>query len=74
MSNQDILYYRELFQIFDAYTSPKLMRVMDEQRVPYMKDSKGRPMTTKAVIEKAFAGKLDAEEDSEFPGFEQATA
>ena len=63
------LYYRDLFNIFDAYTSPKLKRVMDSQNVAYILDSKGRPMTTRAAIDKALG--MSAEETpDEFPGFQ----
>jgi hypothetical protein len=63
------LYYRDLFNIFDAYTSPKLKRVMDSQNVAYILDSKGRPMTTRAAIDKAL-GMSTEETPDEFPGFQ----
>jgi len=67
--SQEFLYYRELFNIFDAYTSPKLKRVMDSQNVSYILDSKGRPMTTRAAINKAL-GMAAEETPNDFPGFQ----
>tara|TARA_R100000329_G_scaffold83812_1_gene71179 strand:- start:2547 stop:2738 length:192 start_codon:yes stop_codon:yes gene_type:complete len=49
----EYLYYRDLFYIFQAYTSPKLIKVLDAQGIKYFTDAKGRPFTTKAVIEEA---------------------
>ena len=54
MSEQpEYLYYRDLFQIFKAYTTPKLMRVLDEQGIKYFTDAKGKPFTTRSAIDAA---------------------
>jgi len=54
MSDQvEYLYYRQLFDIFKAYTAPKLIRVLDSQGIKYMLDSKGKPFTTRSAIEGA---------------------
>ena len=54
MSDQsEYLYYRQLFDIFKAYTTPKLIRVLEEQGVKYMRDAKGKPFTTRTAIEGA---------------------
>jgi hypothetical protein len=54
MSQQpEYLYYRELFSIFKAYTTPKLMRVLDSQGIKYFTDAKGKPFTTRSAIEGA---------------------
>ena len=49
----EYLYYRELFNIFKAYTTPKLMRVLDAQGIKYFTDAKGKPFTTRSAIEGA---------------------
>lgn len=49
----EYLYYRELFNIFKAYTTPKLMRVLDSQGIKYFTDAKGKPFTTRSAIEGA---------------------
>jgi len=54
MSEQpEYLYYRDLFNIFKAYTTPKLMRVLDSQGIKYFTDAKGKPFTTRSAIEGA---------------------
>jgi hypothetical protein len=54
MSDQvEYLYYRQLFDIFKAYTTPKLTKVLDAQGVKYMLDAKGKPFTTRSAIEGA---------------------
>jgi len=49
----EYLYYRELFSIFKAYTTPKLMKVLDSQGIKYFTDAKGKPFTTRVAIEGA---------------------
>ena len=49
----EYLYYRQLFDIFKAYTTPKLMRVLDAQGIKYFTDAKGKPFTTRSAIEGA---------------------
>jgi len=49
----EYLYYRQLFDIFKAYTTPKLIRVLEEQGIKYMTDAKGKPFTTRSAIEGA---------------------
>jgi hypothetical protein len=57
MSDQiEYLYYRDLFNIFKAYTTPKLMRVLDAQGIKYFVDAKGKPFTTRAAIEESLGG------------------
>jgi len=56
----EFLNYRELFKVFDAYTCPKLMRVMDAQGIPYIMDNKGKPTTTQSAIDTANASKKAA--------------
>jgi len=54
MSDQsEYLYYRQLFDIFKAYTTPKLIRVLEKQGIKYMVDAKGKPFTTRSAIEGA---------------------
>jgi hypothetical protein len=54
MSEQaEYLYYRQLFDIFKAYTTPKLTRVLDAQGIKYMMDAKGKPFTTRSAIDAA---------------------
>ena len=56
----EYLYYRDLFHIFKAYTTPKLLRVLDDQGIKYLTDAKGKPFTTRAAVE----GALTEEESS----------
>lgn len=49
----EYVYYRELFDIFKAYTTPKLIRVLESQGIEYLTDAKGKPFTTRAAIEVA---------------------
>lgn len=51
----EYLYYRDLFHIFQAYTSPKLIKVLDAQGIKYFTDAKGKPFTTRAAIEEALS-------------------
>ena len=54
MSEQtEYLYYRDLFHIFKAYTTPKLIRVLDAQKIKYFTDANGKPFTTRIAIEGA---------------------
>lgn len=54
MSKQpDYIYYRDLFTIFRAYTTPKLIRVLESQGIKYFTDAKGKPFTTRSAIEGA---------------------
>jgi predicted flavoprotein YhiN len=47
----EYVYYRELFEIFKAYTTPKLIKVLESQNIKYLIDAKGKPFTTRATIE-----------------------
>ena len=49
----EYLYYRQLFDIFKAYTTPKLTKVLDAQGIKYMLDAKGKPFTTRSAIDGA---------------------
>ena len=49
----EYLYYRQLFDIFKAYTTPKLIRVLEKQGIKYMVDAKGKPFTTRSAIKGA---------------------
>lgn len=51
----EYLYYRDLFHIFKAYTSPKLVKVLDAQGIKYFTDANGKPFTTRAAIEGALS-------------------
>ena len=49
--SDDYLYYRDLFNIFKVYTTPKLKRVLDANGIPYRQDGKGKPFCSRAAIE-----------------------
>jgi len=49
----EYVYYRELFEIFKAYTTPKLIKVLESQGIDYLIDAKGKPFTTRSAIELA---------------------
>lgn len=63
--DQQYIYYRDLFNIFKAYTTPKLVKVLDAQGIKYFTDAKGKPFTTKSAIEGALGSELAASERSE---------
>ena len=63
--DQQYIYYRDLFNIFKAYTTPKLVKVLDAQGIKYFTDAKGKPFTTKSAIEGALGSELAALERSE---------
>ncbi len=45
------VYWRELGDMFKAYTAPKLMRVLDANEIPYRKDAKGKPMVERVHVD-----------------------
>jgi len=45
------VYWRELGDMFKAYTAPKLMRVLDSNGIPYRKDAKGKPMVERVHVD-----------------------
>ena len=49
--SDDYLYYRDLFNIFKVYTTPKLKRVLDANGIAYRQDGKGKPFCSRAAIE-----------------------
>ena len=49
------VYWRELGDMFKAYTAPKLMRVLDANGIPYRKDAKGKPMVERVHIDSTAA-------------------
>jgi len=49
----EYLYYRDLFDIFKVYQVPKLIRILDEQGIDYLKDASEKPITTRAAIDGA---------------------
>ena len=49
----EYVYYRELFEIFRAYTTPKIIRVLESQGIEYLTDAKGKPFTTRSAIDSA---------------------
>lgn len=49
--SDDYLYYRDLFNIFKVYTTPKLKRVLDANGIPYRQDGKGKPFCSRSAIE-----------------------
>lgn len=63
--DQQYIYYRDLFNIFKAYTTPKLVKVLDAQGIKYFTDAKGKPFTTKSAIEGALDLDLAASDRSE---------
>ncbi len=49
----EYLYYRDLGNIFKAFTKPKLVKVLEEQGIKYHLDAKGKPFTTRDAIDGA---------------------
>ena len=50
MRDPEYIYYRELFDIFKAFTTPKLKRTLEDQGIRYMMDSKGKPFCLRSSI------------------------
>ena len=59
------VYWRELGDMFKAYTAPKLMRVLDANGIPYRKDAKGKPMVERVHIDSTAADTTSAVEAME---------
>ena len=64
MKDEQYLYYRDLFSIFKAYTTPKLIKVLDQQNIKYFIDAKGKPFTTRSAIEGALSSHADIKQAS----------
>ena len=45
------VYWRELGDMFKAYTAPKLMRVLDANGIPYRMDAKNKPMVERVHVD-----------------------
>jgi len=56
------VYWRELGDMFKAYTAPKLMRVLDANGIPYRKDAKGKPMVERVHVDSTAADTTSAAE------------
>jgi len=56
------VYWRELGDMFKAYTAPKLMRVLDANGIPYRKDAKGKPMVERVHVDSTVADTTSAAE------------
>ena len=56
------VYWRELGDMFKAYTAPKLMRVLDANGIPYRKDAKGKPMVERVHVDSTAADTTSAVE------------
>jgi hypothetical protein len=54
------VYWRELGDMFKAYTAPKLMRVLDANGIPYRKDAKGKPMVERVHVDSTVAETISA--------------
>ena len=47
--------WRELASIFNSYKSPSLMKILDSKNIPYIKDSAGKPIVERALLEGEYA-------------------
>ena len=45
------VYWRELGDMFKAYTAPKLCRVLDANGIPYRMDAKNKPMVERVHVD-----------------------
>jgi len=45
------VYWRELGDMFKAYTAPKLCRVLDANGIPYRMDAKNKPMVERIHVD-----------------------
>ncbi len=68
------VYWRELGDMFKAYTAPKLCRVLDANGIPYRMDAKNKPMVERIHVDSTAdtVGAADALDNigtliSEFP-------
>lgn len=48
------VYWRELGDMFKAYTAPKLCRVLDANGIPYRMDAKNKPMVERVLVDSTF--------------------
>ena len=49
------VYWRELGDMFKAYTAPKLCRVLDANGIPYRMDAKNKPMVERVHVDSTAA-------------------
>ena len=60
------VYWRELGDMFKAYTAPKLCRVLDANGIPYRMDAKNKPMVERVLVDSTYVDQTPAAE-SEAP-------
>ena len=75
--SENYVQWRELASIFNSYKSPSLMKILDSKNIPYIKDSAGKPIVERALLEVervnednySFVRAMEAMEEaiSEFP-------
>ena len=56
------VYWRELGDMFKAYTAPKLCRVLDANGIPYRMDAKNKPMVERVHVDSTAADNTSAAE------------
>jgi hypothetical protein len=56
------VYWRELGDMFKAYTAPKLCRVLDANGIPYRMDAKNKPMVERVLVDSTFVEQPPASE------------
>jgi len=56
------VYWRELGDMFKAYTAPKLCRVLDANGIPYRMDAKNKPMVERVHVDSTAADTTSAAE------------
>ena len=61
MSNKYV-YWRELGDMFKAYTAPKLCRVLDANGIPYRMDAKNKPMVERVLVDSTYVDQTPAAE------------
>ena len=56
------VYWRELGDMFKAYTAPKLCRVLDANGIPYRMDAKNKPMVERVLVDSTYIDPTPAAE------------
>jgi len=56
------VYWRELGDMFKAYTAPKLCRVLDANGIPYRMDAKNKPMVERVLVDSTYIDQTPAAE------------
>ena len=69
--SENYVQWRELAGLFNSWKSPSLMKILDSKNIPYIKDSAGKPIVERALLEGEYA-KADEGADKAMQAMETA--